>query len=60
MIYITENLRIVRLDSLNLLREVEHTWAELSSRVEVLNKRIVPLIAFRDKIKFNANKENLL
>ena len=44
----------------NDLREVEHTWAELSSRVEVLNKRIAPLIAFRDKIKFNINKENLL
>lgn len=37
----------------NDLMEVEHTWAELSSRMEELEKRIKPLIAFRDKIKFN-------
>ena len=35
------------------LEEVEHTWAELSSRVEELNKRIEPLIKFRDKMKYN-------
>lgn len=33
------------------LREVEHTWAELSSRMEELEKRIKPLIRFRDKYK---------
>lgn len=35
------------------LQEVEHTWAELSSRMEELEKRIKPLIAFRDKVKYN-------
>ena len=35
------------------LEELERTWAELSSRMEELEKRIKPLIAFRDKIKFN-------
>lgn len=30
------------------LDEVEHTWAELSSRIEELEKRIAPLILFRD------------
>ena len=34
------------------LREVEHTWAELSSRCEELTKRIEPLLKFRDSIKF--------
>ena len=38
------------------LEEVEHTWAELSSRVEELNKRIEPLIKFRDKMKYNKEK----
>lgn len=33
------------------LEEVEHTWAELSSRVEEINKRIEPLIKFREKYK---------
>lgn len=33
------------------LAEVEHTWAELSSRMEELEKRIRPLIEFRDKVK---------
>lgn len=32
------------------LDAVEHQWAELSSRIEELEKRIAPLIAFRDKI----------
>ena len=39
----------------NDLALVEHSWAELSSRVEVLNNRIAPLIKFRDKHKFNIN-----
>lgn len=34
------------------LDEVEHTWAELSSRMEELEKRIKPLISFREKHKF--------
>ena len=34
------------------LEEVEHTWAELSSRMEEIEKRIKPLIAFREKQKF--------
>lgn len=33
------------------LEEVEHTWAELSSRIEELQKRIQPLIDFREKVK---------
>ena len=33
------------------LEEVEHTWAELSSRMEEIEKRIKPLIKFRDSIK---------
>lgn len=33
------------------LEEVEHTWAELSSRMEELEKRIKPLINFREKFK---------
>lgn len=37
------------------LELVEHSWAELSSRVEVLNSRITPLVKFRDKYKFNSN-----
>ena len=35
---------------------VENSWAELSSRIEELNKRISPLIKFRDKI----NKHKVL
>lgn len=31
------------------LEEVEHTWAELSSRMEELERRTAPLIAFREK-----------
>lgn len=34
------------------LEMVEYTWAELSSRIEELQKRIEPLIKFRDKVKF--------
>lgn len=30
---------------------VEHSWAELSSRCEELEKRMQPLIAFREKFK---------
>lgn len=33
------------------LELVIHTWAELSSRIEELDKRIEPLIRFRDEIK---------
>ena len=33
------------------LELVEASWAELSSRIEELNKRIVPLMEFREKIK---------
>ena len=39
--------------SIDDLEEVEHTWAELSSRMEELEKRIKPLIAFCDKMKYN-------
>lgn len=35
------------------LEAVEHSWAELSSRIEELQKRIEPLIKFRDKYKYN-------
>lgn len=38
------------------LELVEHTWAELSSRTEVLEKRIKPLLEFRDKHKYNIAK----
>ena len=36
------------------LELVEASWAELSSRIEELNKRIVPLMEFREKIKSEA------
>jgi biotin operon repressor len=35
------------------LELVEHSWKELSSRVEEIEKRIEPLIKFRDKIRTN-------
>lgn len=35
------------------LKEVEHTLAELSSRCEEIQKRMQPLYAFRDKVKYN-------
>ena len=35
------------------LEEVENTWGDLSSRIEELEKRIKPLIEFRDKVKYN-------
>ena len=38
------------------LQEVERCWAELSSRVEELRKRIEPLIKFRDKVKWGGNQ----
>lgn len=38
------------------LQEVERCWAELSSRVEELQKRIEPLIKFRDKVKWGGNQ----
>lgn len=31
------------------LEEVEHTWSELSSRIEELQKRIRPLLDFRER-----------
>lgn len=37
------------------LEEVERCWAELSSRMEELEKRIAPLIKFRDKVKYGGN-----
>lgn len=37
------------------LELVEHTWAELSSRMEELAKRIEPLKRFRDKAKYGIN-----
>lgn len=40
------------------LKLVEHTWAELSSRMEELEKRIAPLIKFREKYKFMENTYN--
>lgn len=40
----------------NDLAEVERCWAELSSRVEELQKRIQPLVIFRDKVKYGAIK----
>lgn len=33
---------------------VETSWAELSSRIKELTKRIQPLTKFRDKIKYGA------
>lgn len=35
------------------LAEVERTWAELSSRMEEIERRIAPLISFREKILRN-------
>ena len=40
------------------LQEVENTWADLSSRVEELQRRMKPLIAFRDKVKYNIERGN--
>ena len=39
------------------LDEVERCWYELSSRVEELEKRMQPLITFRDKVKFNIGEQ---
>ena len=35
------------------LKEAEHTIAEMSSRIEEIEKRMQPLYAWRDKIKYN-------
>ena len=35
------------------LEEAEHSLAELSSRMEEIEKRMKPLYAFRDKVKYN-------
>ena len=34
------------------LEEVEHTWAEMSSRIEELQARVAPLIKFYEKFKY--------
>ena len=34
------------------LEEVERTWAELSKRIREMQKRELPLIAFRDRVKW--------
>jgi hypothetical protein len=39
------------------LEEVEHTWAELSSRVEELQKRMKPLIEFHNRVKYNIEEK---
>lgn len=39
------------------LELAEASWAELSSRIEELTKRIMPLMQFREKFKFGG-KEN--
>lgn len=39
------------------LELVEHTWAEMSSRIEELTKRIAPLIEFREKFKFGGENK---
>lgn len=36
------------------LEEVERTWAELSSRAEELERRMKPLISFREKIIYGS------
>lgn len=35
------------------IKEVKHQWAELSSRVEEIEKRITPLINFMDRYQEN-------
>ena len=40
------------------LEEVEHTWGDLTSRMEELEKRIKPLIDFRNKYKYNIGGDN--
>ena len=40
------------------LELVEYTWGELSSRVEELQKRMQPLITFRDKMKYGIGANN--
>lgn len=40
------------------LEEVENTWGDLSSRIEELEKRIKPLITFRDKMKYGIGANN--
>ena len=37
------------------LQLVEASWAELSSRIEELTKRIIPLMQFRDKFKLGGD-----
>lgn len=37
------------------LQLVEASWAELSSRIEELTKRIMPLMQFRDKFKLGGD-----
>lgn len=40
------------------LEEAEHTIAEMSSRIEEIQKRMQPLYAWRDKIKYNIGEQN--
>ena len=37
------------------LREVEHCWSEIDSRIEELEERKKPLIKFYEKVKSNGN-----
>ena len=39
------------------LEEVEICWADLTSRMEEIEKRIKPLITFRNKYKYNIDGE---
>ena len=39
------------------LELAEASWAELSSRIEELNKRIMPLMQFREKFKFGGENQ---
>lgn len=40
------------------LEEAEHTLAEMSSRIEEIQKRMQPLYEWRDKIKYNIGEKN--
>lgn len=40
------------------LEEAEHTLAEMSSRIEEIQKRMQPLYAWRDKVKYNIGEQN--
>jgi biotin operon repressor len=40
------------------LEEVENVWSEIDSRIEQLEERKKPLIAFYEKMKYNIKGEN--